>query len=113
MQRSTFQCQILAQGNNTCEFFCKSYWPMCHLYAVGLCDCPWQDWCEAGWHVTKKDWCTRCASLSKEKRRNEEGAEGSTFEPQRRRVLEEGAEGSTLEPQRRRVLDGEVEWDDL
>ena len=57
---------------------------MCHLYSLGMCNFPWQDWCQEGWHVTQGDWCTICTNRSteneKKRRRNEESHNDVTTE---------------------------------
>ena len=81
---------------------------MCHMYALGMCDFPWQDWCGAGWHVTERDWRTICENLSaqnKEKRRGDEDAHTSE--------IIEGAEGSTPEAKRLRLVEDGIDPDDL
>ena len=72
---------------------------MCHLYALGRCDLPWQDWCQSGWHVTKEDWRTICANLSAQKKETRAA----------------DREGADLSPKakRQRFFDGDIDSDDL
>ena len=74
---------------------------MCHMYAIGMCDLPRQDWCKEGWHVTKKDWSTICKNVTTE---NEEKHRGYD-----RTETGEGTEAA----KRRRLLEEEVDFNDI
>ena len=81
---------------------------MCHMYALGMCNYPWQDWCVSGWHGTKWDWRTICANLAaqnKNKRRGDQDKHSSE--------VVEGAEGSSPKAKRPRLFEGEIDYCDL
>ena len=80
---------------------------MCHLYAIGACDRPWQEWCEAGRHLTKKDWDIRCknlADLNREQRRRE---------VRRERSEEAESYAGSSPPTKRARVDSEIDPDDI
>ena len=107
-QRSMFQCPVLAQGWKTCSFTCTHTRPMCHMYSLGMCDYSWQDWCSAGWHVTKSDWRKICANLSMQNKVKHRGDDDTHSNENA-----EGAQEITPESKRRRLLDGIVDYDEL
>ena len=77
---------------------------MCHMYALGMCHAPLQDWCAAGWHVTEKDWHAICKNLSAQNKKKPRGDEdGAT----------DGTEGGAPGAKRPRLYDGDIDFDDI
>ena len=81
---------------------------MCHMYAIGMCNYHWQDWCGAGWHVSEGDWHTICKNLTgqnKKKHRDREVAHTSEET--------ESAEHSTSEAKRPRLDGNGIDLNDI
>ena len=72
---------------------------MCHLYAIGRCDFPQQDWCDTGWHITKHDWGKISENLTAQSK--EESRDVRT----RGREMTECAEEDTPTAKKSRLLD--------